>query len=41
MIKQSKYHSMIIMNEKVREDGSNHALFENTTLAFEAAQSVK
>jgi hypothetical protein len=31
---------MIIMNDKVRE-GSNHALFENATLAFEAAQSVK
>lgn len=28
------------MNDKVRE-GSNHALFENATLAFEAAQSVK
>jgi hypothetical protein len=32
---------MIIMNDKVREQESNHVLFGNTTLAFEAAQSVK
>jgi hypothetical protein len=32
---------MIIMNDKVRGGGSNHALFKNTTLAFEVAQSVK
>jgi hypothetical protein len=31
---------MAIMNDKVREEESNHALFENTTLASEAAQSI-